>query len=159
MTGLPEPLGTLAPLAALFVLPQLILLYRTTRGSPLAERYPAVEPAAGAMRIRERVVFGRRFVMNWVRIEVDHAYLHVKMYYSPGAKGRFSVPLEDVTSQPDRYPWMIFDPDVVRLSFRRDPTHYMLVWSSAFRKIAAASGGRLASSPPLPPRASLRSGA
>jgi hypothetical protein len=58
---------------------------------------------------------------------------------------------------PDRFPLMILAPDVIRLTFERDPGRPMLVGRLLFDRLLAASGGRLkvadgggAAPPPFP---------
>jgi hypothetical protein len=81
--------------------------------------------------------------MTWVKLGVDHAWLHVAVVGSLRRQAEFSVPLEEVTAEPGRFPLMILDPEVVRLAFARDRTLSMMVWPSEYRPLAAASSGRL----------------
>lgn len=116
---------------------------RQVGGGSLREVYPPVEPAPGTRRTMERVVFGKGPRMTWVKVGVDHAHLHVAIVGSLRTRGGFSVPLGDVTAEPDRFPLMILAPGVVRLTFARDPGRPMLVRPPVFAGLAAASQGRL----------------
>jgi hypothetical protein len=139
-----------------FMLYMLAASLRQPGGSPLCDRYPPVEPAEGTKRTLERVVFGTGPRMTWVKVGADHAHLHVAFAYTLG-NARFSVPLEEITAVPDRFPLMILAPDVIRLTFERDPGRPMLVGRLLFDRLSAASGGRLkvagggrAAPPPFP---------
>ena len=112
---------------------------RQPGAGPLHDIYSWVEPAPGTKLMMKRVVFGRGPQMTWVKIGADHKYLHVRILYSARFRGGFSVPLSDITAQPDRFPLMILAPDVVRLTFARDPSRPMLVPKLLFERL----GGRL----------------
>ena len=81
--------------------------------------------------------------MHWAKMAVDHAHLHIVVIGSLRRQAEFSVPLQEVTAEPGRFPLMILDPEVVRLTFARDRTQSMMVWPSEYRQLAAASGGPL----------------
>jgi hypothetical protein len=81
--------------------------------------------------------------MTRVKIGADSGYLHVKLVYPSRPRGGFSVPLGEITAEPDRFPLMILAPDVVRLSFASDPGRPMLVWYPLFERLSAATQGRL----------------
>jgi hypothetical protein len=134
----------LIPLAIVgFTVYQMVGMLRQPSAGPLHDRYPPARSAPGTKLTMERVVFGRGPRMTWVKIGADHAYLHVKLVYSLRLRGGFSVPLSAVTAEPDRFPLMILKPDVVRLTFARDPDRPMLVWYPLFDRLSAASQGRL----------------
>lgn len=142
-----------------FWLYMLVGSLRQPGGGPLCDVYPAVPPAAGTKRTLERVVFGAGPRMTWVKVGADPAYLHVGFVYALGDRAKFSVPLEEITAVPDRFPLMVLSPDVIRLTFARDPGRPMLVWRLLFDRLSAASqgrlkvagGGRPAPPPPPPP--------
>lgn len=116
---------------------------RQVGGGSLQGVYPPVEPAPGTRRTMERIVFGKGPRMTWVKVGVDHAHLHVAIVGSLRTRGRFSVPLGEVTAEPDRFPLLIPTPGV-RLTFARDPGRPMLVRPPVFARLSAASQGRLA---------------
>ena len=130
--------GRLAPAGLAFMALVLIVSMRGKREDGLAALYPRVDPAAGTSRTRTRVVFGKGPAMTWVKLGVDHRHLHVSVLGALGAGAAFSVPLEEVTAEPDRFPMMILAPDVIRLTFARDRTRPMLVWPHVFARLSAA---------------------
>ena len=81
--------------------------------------------------------------MTRVKIGADHRYLHVNVVYSLRFRGDFSVPLSEITAEPDRFPLMILAPDVVRLDLAGDRSRPILVWYPLFERLSAATGGRL----------------
>jgi hypothetical protein len=81
--------------------------------------------------------------MTWVKIGADHQYLHVKLAYSLRSRSDFSVPLSEITAEPDRFPLMVLAPDVVRLDFAGDRSRPMLVWYPLFKRLSAATEGNL----------------
>jgi hypothetical protein len=132
------------------VLPAFALLLRALLMGPgprsaqrLRELYPAAPAAPGARWTYRRVVFGNGPRMTWVRLTADHAYLHVSVVGGLRARRGFSVPLADVSATPARFPLMVLAPDVVRLSFARDPSLPVILWPHVFRRLVEASGGRL----------------
>lgn len=145
-------LGGLAPLALPVMLLVLLMSMRRKGGGRLEELYPAVEPAAGTKRTRERVVFGTGPSMTRVKVGVDHTYLHVTVVGSLRSGAAFSVPLADVAAEPARFPAMILAPDVIRLTFARDRSLPMLVWPRVFEKLSTASQERLRLAAAGPPR-------
>ena len=137
------PFLVFALVAAGFVLYAVVGNLRQPGAGPLHDAYRWVEPAPGTRLTLERVVFGRGPRMTFVKIGADHRYLHVKLVYSPRFRGGFSVPLNEITADADRFPLMVLAPDVVRLSFARDPARPMLVWFPLFDRLNAAAQGRL----------------
>ena len=148
MSEIPASVRPFVAMLPVFIPFLLVVLYLRVRAgdSParLAELYPAVDPARGTRRTRERAVFGRGyFSMCWVKIGADHAHLHVEILNSLRGTGSFSVPLAEVTAMPDRYGWMILAPDVVRLRLARAPEVVLLVWAKTFYRLTEASTERL----------------
>jgi hypothetical protein len=142
----PTVLGTIrgiVPFAIAFVLLALLVTRRRTSGQRLHQLYPAVPAAPGSRLMYERVVFGNGPSMTWVRLTADHAYLHVSVAGLFNSTPAFSVPLADVSAAPNRFPLMILAPDVIKLSFARDPGLPILVWPHVFDRLTEASGGRL----------------
>ena len=131
------------PYALPFILLLVLMRLRRKSAGRLEQLYPAVPPAPGTRMRRVRVVFGRGPSLTWVKLGVDHAWLHVSLFGTLRRQAAFSVPLEDVTAAADRFAPMILFPDVIRLSFVRDPDWPMLVWPHVFAAMAAASRGRL----------------
>lgn len=147
MTILPDVLLPFVPwLLAGLAMVSVSLFLRTRKGTPnrLAERYPAVEPAQGTSLRRELAMFGYGyFGMARVKLGADAERLHLRVTSSHQGIGSFSVPLDEITAAPDRYPWMILAPDTIRLRFAREPEAIVMVPRRAFRRLAESSGGRL----------------
>ena len=144
MTGaLLSTLREWGPYALPFILLLVLVRLRRKSAGRLAQLSPAVAPAPGTRMRRVRVDFGRGPSLTWVKLGVDHAWLHVSLFGTLRRQAAFSVPLEDVTAAADRFAPMILFPDVIRLSFVRDPDWPMLVWPHVFAAMAGASRGRL----------------
>jgi hypothetical protein len=145
--SLPDALLPFVPwLLAGLAMVSVSLFLRRRKGTPkrLAERYPAVEPAHGTRLRRELAMFGYGyFSMARVRLGADAERLHVRVTSSSQGIGSFSVPLGEITTALDRYPWMILAPDTIRLRFAREPEAIVMVPRKAFRQLAESSGGRL----------------
>jgi hypothetical protein len=130
---------------AVWTLAWIILRHLGSGRRRLAQLYPAAPaPLTGQRTFAWRVVIGRRYYQNMTWLRIDDSYLHVS---GPRPFRRwlptFSAPLSDITVTPDKYRWALFDPDVIRLTFGRDPSVRCLVWPSEFQKLTEASKGRL----------------
>ncbi len=126
-----------------FMLYNIAGMLRQPGAGPLHEIYRRVEPAPGTRLTLERVVFGRGPRMTWVKIGADPCYLHVKLFHTLRFRDGFSVPLSEITAEPDRFPLMILAPDVVRLDLAGDRSRPMLVWYPLFERLSAATKGSL----------------
>jgi hypothetical protein len=134
----PDVLLPFAPwLVAVIAMIALTLSFRFGRkGSPnrLGERYPAVEPAPGTRLRRERAVFGRGYFSTArVKIGADAQRLHVRVTSSFQGIGSFSMPLDEITAEPDRYPWILLSPDTIRLRFAREPETVLMIFPKALQ--------------------------
>ena len=137
------PFVVFALAAVGFVLYGLVGRLRQPVAGPLHQVYTRVEPTPGTRLTLERVVFGRGPRMTWVKIGADQRYLHVKLVYSTRFRDGFSVPLNEITAEPDRFPLMVLAPDVVRLSLAGDRSRPMLVSYLLFERLSAATQGGL----------------
>lgn len=136
-------------MAVIVGLPATVLLGRWSGWRRLAAHYPDRNTGRGTAFRSGQVAMGTSVYKMGVRFTMDGTHLHIAMsaLARPGHRP-MSIPWPDVAASGDQWPWFPFTGHpMVRLTLAREPGVRILVKVDDGRRIAEASGGRLAITP------------
>ena len=133
-------------MAVIIGVPATAMLARWSGWRQLAARYPDRNTGRGHSFKSGPLVMNKSVYKAGVRFTMDESHLHFRMsaLARPG-HGPFSVPWSEMQASPDEWPWFPFKGEpMVRLTVAAYPELRILVKARDGRRIAEASGGRLA---------------
>ena len=133
-------------MAVIIGVPATAMLARWSGWRQLAARYPDRNTGRGHSFKSGPLVMNKSVYKAGVRLTMDESHLHFRMsaLARPG-HGPFSVPWSEMQASPDEWPWFPFKGEpMVRLTVAAYPELRILVKARDGRRIAEASGGRLA---------------
>jgi hypothetical protein len=126
--------------------PATAMMARWSGWRQLAERYPDRNAGRGRRFKSGPLVMNKSVYKMGVGLTMDESHLHVRMsaLARPG-HSPFSVPWSEIEASRDEWPWFPFKGEpMVRLTIAAYPELRILVKARDARRIAEASGGRLA---------------
>ena len=133
-------------MAVIIGVPATAMLARWSGWRQLAARYPDRNAGRGRSFKSGPLVMNKSVYKAGVRFNMDESHLHFRMsaLARPG-HSPFSVPWSEIEASRDEWPWFPFKGEpMVRLTIAGEPDLRILVKALDGRRIAEASGGRLA---------------